>query len=85
MRKKTKTYNSRDSLVVTHPTTNRPACGFNAVSNQVGASWVSLEWAPLFGRATHLFSGLMEADVEIRKSYTEQDIVCRGEWILILL
>ena len=22
-----KTYNSRDSLVVTHPTTNRPACG----------------------------------------------------------
>ena len=28
-RKKTKTYNSRDSLVVTHPTTNRPACGLS--------------------------------------------------------
>ena len=27
--KKTKTYNSRDSLVVTHPTTNRPACGLS--------------------------------------------------------
>ena len=26
---KTKTYNSRDSLVVTHPTTNRPACGLS--------------------------------------------------------
>ena len=24
-----KTYNSRDSLVVTHPTTNRPACGLS--------------------------------------------------------
>jgi hypothetical protein len=31
-----KTYNSRDSLVVTHPTTNQPACGFNAV-NTLGA------------------------------------------------
>jgi hypothetical protein len=40
MKKKTgeqKTYNSRDSLVVTHPTTNRPACGLNAVNTRVGA------------------------------------------------
>ncbi|OJZ79599.1 hypothetical protein ASPFODRAFT_107418, partial [Aspergillus luchuensis CBS 106.47] len=28
-RKPKKTYNSRDSLVVTHPTTNRPACGLS--------------------------------------------------------
>ena len=28
-KKKKKTYNSRDSLVVTHPTTNRPACGLS--------------------------------------------------------
>ncbi|KAJ5473539.1 hypothetical protein N7475_003105 [Penicillium sp. IBT 31633x] len=27
--KKTKTYNSEDSLVVTHPTTNSPACGLS--------------------------------------------------------
>ena len=27
--KKTKTYNRRDSLVVTHPTTNLPACGLS--------------------------------------------------------
>jgi hypothetical protein len=27
--KKTKTYNSWDSLVVTHPTTNQPACGLS--------------------------------------------------------
>ncbi|KAJ5415402.1 hypothetical protein N7465_004097 [Penicillium sp. CMV-2018d] len=28
-RSKTKTYNSEDSLVVTHPTTNSPACGLS--------------------------------------------------------
>ncbi|KAJ5395278.1 uncharacterized protein N7487_009581 [Penicillium crustosum] len=28
-RAKTKTYNSEDSLVVTHPTTNSPACGLS--------------------------------------------------------
>ncbi|KAJ5186207.1 hypothetical protein N7449_010971 [Penicillium cf. viridicatum] len=28
-RVKTKTYNSEDSLVVTHPTTNSPACGLS--------------------------------------------------------
>jgi hypothetical protein len=36
-KKETETYNSRDSLVVTHPTTNRPACGLNAVNTWVGA------------------------------------------------
>ena len=34
---KNKTYNSRDSLVVTHPTTNRPACGLHAVDSRVTA------------------------------------------------
>ena len=29
LKKRQKTYNSRDSLVVTHPTTNRPACGLS--------------------------------------------------------
>ncbi|KAJ5773059.1 hypothetical protein N7457_007955, partial [Penicillium paradoxum] len=28
-KEKTKTYNSEDSLVVTHPTTNSPACGLS--------------------------------------------------------
>ncbi|KAJ5394173.1 uncharacterized protein N7487_011814 [Penicillium crustosum] len=28
-KKKSKTYNSEDSLVVTHPTTNSPACGLS--------------------------------------------------------
>ncbi|KAJ5783594.1 uncharacterized protein N7518_009271, partial [Penicillium psychrosexuale] len=36
---KTKTYNSEDSLVVTHPTTNSPACGLCAVSSSVGVAW----------------------------------------------
>ena len=49
-KKKNKTYNSRDSLVVTHPTTNRPACGLNAVSGW----WVPSEWegGAAFSRAT---------------------------------
>ena len=38
---KTKTYNSRDSLVVTHPATNRPVCGLSTVNSWVGASRVS--------------------------------------------
>ncbi|KAJ5545268.1 hypothetical protein N7461_007572, partial [Penicillium sp. DV-2018c] len=33
--KKAKTYNSEDSLVVTHPTTNSTACGFNAATSRV--------------------------------------------------
>ena len=32
--KTTKTYNSRDSLVVAHPNTNRPACGLNTVKSR---------------------------------------------------
>src|SRR5947207_12281727 len=28
-KQRAKTYNSRDSLVVTHPTTNRPSCGLS--------------------------------------------------------
>ncbi|KAJ5275614.1 hypothetical protein N7505_004159, partial [Penicillium chrysogenum] len=33
-----KTYNSEDSLVVTHPTTNSPACGLCAASSSVGVA-----------------------------------------------
>lgn len=32
-----KTYNRRNPLVVTYPTTNLPACGLHAVSSRVGA------------------------------------------------
>ncbi|KOS47114.1 hypothetical protein ACN38_g1892 [Penicillium nordicum] len=31
----TRTYNSEDLLVVTHPTTNSPACGLCAVNSSV--------------------------------------------------
>ncbi|OJJ42162.1 hypothetical protein ASPZODRAFT_137468 [Penicilliopsis zonata CBS 506.65] len=37
-----KTCNSRDSLVVTHPTTNLPACGLCAADSRVAAARVSL-------------------------------------------
>ncbi|KUM56252.1 hypothetical protein ACN42_g10971 [Penicillium freii] len=37
---KQKTYNSEDSLVVTHPTTNSPACGLYAVNSSVGVARV---------------------------------------------
>ena len=39
---KSKTYNSQDSYVVTHHTTNWPACGLCAVNSRVGAARVSL-------------------------------------------
>lgn len=41
VKKINKTYNSRDSLVVTHQTTNWPVCGLNAVSTWVATSQVS--------------------------------------------
>jgi hypothetical protein len=40
IKKSKKTYNSRDSLVVTHPTTNLPACGLCAVNSRVGVARV---------------------------------------------
>lgn len=52
IKKNKKTYNSRDSLVVTHPTTNLPACGFSAVNRALGAARVSNGQEPLYGRAT---------------------------------
>jgi len=33
--------------VLTHPVTNRPACGLYTVDTRVGASWVSLRATPL--------------------------------------
>ena len=38
--KRPKTYNSEDSLVVTHPTTNSPACGLSTVNSREGVAWV---------------------------------------------
>ena len=49
---KQKTYNSEDSLVVTNPTTNSPACGLNAAESRVGAAQVRNGRAPLYSRAT---------------------------------
>jgi hypothetical protein len=44
--------NSEDSLVLTHPTTNSPACGLNAARSRVGVARVSLGCSPLYYRAT---------------------------------
>ncbi|EYE90135.1 hypothetical protein EURHEDRAFT_467890 [Aspergillus ruber CBS 135680] len=41
---KTKTYNSRDSLVVTHPTTNRPACGLST-AERTGSPVLHTLWS----------------------------------------
>ena len=40
----TKTYNSRDSLVVTHPTTNRPACGLST-AERTGSPVLHTLWS----------------------------------------
>ena len=39
-----KTYNSRDSLVVTHPTTNRPACGLST-AERTGSPVLHTLWS----------------------------------------
>ncbi|KAJ5118451.1 hypothetical protein N7448_010159 [Penicillium atrosanguineum] len=41
---KTKTYNSRDSLVVTHPTTNLPACGLST-AERTGSPVLHTLWS----------------------------------------
>ena len=41
---KIKTYNSRDSLVVTHPTTNRPACGLST-AERTGSPVLHTLWS----------------------------------------
>ncbi|KAJ5118477.1 hypothetical protein N7526_010114, partial [Penicillium atrosanguineum] len=45
---KTKTYNSRDSLVVTHPTTNLPACGLST-AERTGSPVLHTLWSYAFG------------------------------------
>ncbi|KAJ5475949.1 hypothetical protein N7475_001678 [Penicillium sp. IBT 31633x] len=56
---RTKTYNSEDSLVVTHPTTNSPACGLSTAERTGSPVFHTLwsyklrnRWAPKSSRAT---------------------------------
>ncbi|RDH32391.1 hypothetical protein BDQ94DRAFT_160010 [Aspergillus welwitschiae] len=42
--KKQKTYNRRDSLVVTHPTTNLPACGLST-AERTGSPVLHTLWS----------------------------------------
>jgi hypothetical protein len=42
----------RDSHVVTHHTTNLPACGLRAARSRVGATPGELRVRPLYSRAT---------------------------------
>ncbi|KAJ5128645.1 hypothetical protein N7526_006811 [Penicillium atrosanguineum] len=43
-----KTYNSRDSLVVTHPTTNLPACGLST-AERTGSPVLHTLWSYVLG------------------------------------
>jgi hypothetical protein len=44
MQKSKKTYNSWDSLVVTHPTTNQPACGLS-MAERTGSPVLHTLWS----------------------------------------
>ncbi|KUM55938.1 hypothetical protein ACN42_g11297 [Penicillium freii] len=46
--KKAKTYNSEDSLVVTHPTTNSPACGLST-AERTGSPVFHTLWSYVLG------------------------------------
>ncbi|KAJ6117646.1 hypothetical protein N7512_007371 [Penicillium capsulatum] len=50
---KTKTYNSEDSLVVTHLTTNSPACGLST-AERTGSPVLHTLWS-LYNGATNQF------------------------------
>ncbi|KOS38862.1 hypothetical protein ACN38_g10303 [Penicillium nordicum] len=45
--KKRETYNSEDSLVVTHPTTNSPACGLST-AERTGSPIFHTLWSYVF-------------------------------------
>jgi hypothetical protein len=47
--KKKKTYNSWDSLVVTHPTTNQPACGLS-MAERTGSPVFHTLWSYVLDR-----------------------------------
>ena len=47
-KQKTKTYNSEDSLVVTHPTTNSPACGLST-AERTGSPVFHTLWSYVSG------------------------------------
>ena len=47
-KKNTKTYNRRDSLVVTHPTTNLPACGLST-AERTGSPVLHTLWSYVLG------------------------------------
>ena len=48
IKSKTKTYNSEDSLVVTHPTTNSPACGLST-AERTGSPVFHTLWSYVLG------------------------------------
>ena len=47
--KEPKTYNSEDSLVVTHPTTNSPACGLST-AERTGSPVFHTLWSYVLGQ-----------------------------------
>ena len=49
-----KTYNSWDSLVVTHPTTNQPACGLST-AERTGSPVFHTLWSYVLGMAKKWF------------------------------
>ncbi|KAJ5275590.1 hypothetical protein N7505_004135 [Penicillium chrysogenum] len=54
--KETKTYNSEDSLVVTHPTTNSPACGLST-AERTGSPVFHTLWSYVSG---YILEGIMK-------------------------
>ena len=52
--KKRKTYNSRDSHVVTHHTTNRPACGLST-AERTGSPVLHTLWSYVLGPTKKLY------------------------------
>ncbi|KAJ5554869.1 hypothetical protein N7461_003339 [Penicillium sp. DV-2018c] len=64
---KAKTYNSEDSLVVTHPTTNSPACGLST-AERTGSPIFHTLWSYVVGSAVSSIISLSK-----NKTYNSED------------
>ena len=71
--KKPKTYNSRDSLVVTHPTTNRPACGLST-AERTGSPVLHTLWSYVLFLLQHPFILLRGPSTGRAKDIPEREL-----------
>ncbi|KAJ5521433.1 hypothetical protein N7527_005548 [Penicillium freii] len=72
---KTKTYNSEDSLVVTHPTTNSPACGLST-AERTGSPVFHTLWSYVSGYMLERLIELNYLEMKIVSAPASRSLPC---------